>query len=97
MGFFLTIFAITSALAIALLVRRRVRGLGAAIGMVLEVIGATTIFLFANLAVGVLLVLAARKLALFYTTLYVVTDEMLLVGSLTQALIITVWRQRTTT
>jgi hypothetical protein len=89
----LTVVAFTSLVAAIVLVRGGVAGLGAAIGTVLEVIGATVLFFVVNLTAGVALVLVARSLSIFYTTLYEVTDVTVLILSLLQALTLTVWRQ----
>ena len=90
----LLVVAITSLAALAILARGGVARLGAALGLVLEVIGATVVFLVANVMVGFVLVLAGRSLSLFYTTLYDVTDLGLPILSLVQALMITAWRMR---
>jgi hypothetical protein len=84
--------AITSLAAVAALVRGGVAGLGAAIGAALEVIGATLVFFVANVTVGVAVVLVARSLSIFYTTLYEVADISLLVIALVQAITLTAWR-----
>jgi hypothetical protein len=84
--------AITSLAAAVALVRGGVSGLGAALGLTLEVIGATVVFFVANVGVGVALVLAGRSLSIFYTTLYEVADVSLLVIALVQAIGVTAWR-----
>jgi hypothetical protein len=89
----LVIVGITSLLAVVVLARGRVSGLFAALGIVLEVVGATVVFFVVNLTAGVALVLAARALSIFYTTLYEVTDVTLLILSLAQSLTITVWQR----
>lgn len=89
----LIVVAITSVVGVALGARGRIAGVRAAVGVVLEVVGATVLFFAANLVVGAALVLAARRLTPFYTTLYEVTDVALLILSLLQALTLTAWRQ----
>ena len=92
-GLLALVTAITSAAAVAIGWRGGVGGLVAAVGVVLETIGATVLFFVANLTVGALLVLAGRKLAMFYTTLYEVSDITLLVVAVVQALTVTLWRR----
>jgi hypothetical protein len=87
------IIAITSLVGVAIGWRGGVGGLAAAVGVVLETIGATVLFFAANLAVGATLVLAGRWYSYFYTTLYEVTDITLLVVSVIQALLVTIWRR----
>jgi uncharacterized SAM-binding protein YcdF (DUF218 family) len=65
----------------------------AAVGVVLETIGATVLFFVANLTVGAMLVLGGRWFSYFYTTLYEVTDITLLIVSVIQALLVTIWRR----
>jgi hypothetical protein len=77
----------TSLLAIVAIRRR---GLGTAVAVLLEVVGATVVLFFANVAAGGTLVLLARKIW-FYTTLYDVADISLLVISLLQAVTLTAW------
>ena len=81
---------LTSLLAILVFRKRARGGLMTAVGLVLEAAGATVLFFAANLAVGVTLVLLARRVW-FYTTLYDVTDVSLLILSLFQAITITAW------
>ncbi|MBM3220329.1 MAG: hypothetical protein FJZ38_16920 [Candidatus Rokubacteria bacterium] len=90
----LAVVAVTSLLAVAALGRGRVGEALAALGMVLEAIGATVGFFVANLTAGVALVLVARAVSLFYATLYEVADVTLPIMSLIQALTITLWRVR---
>jgi len=73
--------------------RGRAAGAGAALGLVLEVVGATVLFFAANVLVGAAVVLAARALTPFYPTLYEITDITLLIFSFGEALAITAWRQ----
>lgn len=88
------VVGITSLLAMAILARGGLARLGAALGIVLEVIGATVVFFVANVTVGFALVLVARALSVFYTTLYDVTDLAVPILSFVQALTITAWRSR---
>jgi hypothetical protein len=87
----LVVAAITSAVGVVVGARGRVAGLGAALGVVLEVVGATMLFFVANVAIGATLVLLARYLSIYYTTLYEVADVTLLIISAFQALTLTVW------
>jgi hypothetical protein len=89
----LVVAAITSTFAVVLAARRGIGGVRAALGTVLEVVGATVVFLAANSVVGATLILAARRLSPFYTTLHDVTDVTLVIISLAQALTLTAWRQ----
>ena len=88
----LVVVALTSLVAAAVLARGGVTALGAAIGLTLEVIGATVVFFVANLSAGVVVVLLARALSVFYTTLYEVADISLLAIALVQAITLTAWR-----
>ena len=87
------IVAITSIVGVAIGWRGGLAGLGTAVGVVLETIGATVLFFAANLAVGATLVLGGRWYSYFYTTLYEVTDITLLIASVIQALTVTIWRR----
>lgn len=87
------ITAITSIAGVVIGWRGGLSGLATAVGVVLETIGATVLFFVANLAVGSALVLGGRWLSYFYTTLYEVTDITLLIVSVVQALVVTIWRR----
>lgn len=89
----LVVAAITSIAGVLIGRRGGLAGLVAALGVVLETVGATVVFFVANLAVGVALVLVGRQLSIFYTTLYEITDITLLILSFVQAVALTVWRQ----
>ncbi len=95
-AFLLVVTGLTSLLALAVLARDGVTGLGRALGITLEVIGATVVFFVANLAVGVALVLVARAFSVFYTTLYEVADVTLLILAVIQAVVVTAWRLSST-
>ena len=83
-----------SSLVLLVVARGRIGAIVGAIGVTLEVAGATILLFVANLALGAVLVLVARRLAVYYTTLYEVADVTLLVCSLLQAVTITIWRRR---
>jgi hypothetical protein len=82
------IVAVTSGFAVALAWPRGNGTLGKAALATVEVVGATTLFFGANVAVGMALVLAARRFTPFYPTLYEVSDVALLLLSLVQALVL---------
>ena len=88
----LLIVTLTSTIAIVL-GRGRRPGLRMAIVAAVETIGATTLFLVANVLLGAVLVLAGRLLTPYYAALYEITDAMLLVLSLFQALVFEAWRR----
>ena len=87
---------ITSAIAIVLGRRHGMARLGAAIVATVELVGATALFFVANLAVGTVLVLGARRLTGAFTTLYDVSDVTLLMLSVIQAAVVERWRRRPT-
>jgi hypothetical protein len=89
----LTAAALTSVVMVVAGRRWGWRGLAAAVLAAVELIGATTLFFLANLAVGVVLVLAVRGLTPFYPSLYEVTEIALLLVSLVQAAIVETWRR----
>jgi len=68
------------------------RALGVATGRMLECLGLTLLFFGANLAAGVLAILAARALTGGFVSLFLVNDAILLPLSLLQALIFAWWR-----
>ena len=90
------VVTITSAIAIVLGRRGGMARLGAAIVAMVELVGATALFFVANLAVGTVLVLGARRLTGSFTTLYDVSDVTLLMLSLIQAAVVEGWRRRPT-
>src|SRR5262249_50071747 len=88
----LVVTAITS--VIAILVRGRgLAGFGAALVAALEMVGATAVFFAANLVIGAVLVLGARRLTPIYHALYDVSALALLILSLLQALTVESWRR----
>jgi hypothetical protein len=88
----LAVVALTSLAAVVALARGGLSALGSAIGVTLEMIGATVVFFVANVALGVALVLLGRALSIFYTTLYEVSDISLLIIALVQGMTLTAWR-----
>ncbi len=93
--FVLVIVVLTSLAAIALgaaALRLPLRALPRALGVMLETTGIVVGFLAVNVATGVVLVLAGRRLTPYYLTLYEVTDVTLLVLSVLQALAFQAWR-----
>ena len=68
-------------------------GLWQALGKTCECVGLTLVFFSLNLAVGMLTILAVRSLTSRFVSLYVVSDILLLVLSLLQALIFQGWRE----
>jgi hypothetical protein len=83
----LLVVTLTSLLACALGGRRGVSRLGAALMILVETVGATMLFFTANVVIGVTLVLAARRLTPYYASLYDVSDLVLLILSLLQAVV----------
>ena len=79
---------------IVIVVRHGPAALATVLGVVCEVVGATVVFFFANVLAGVTVILGARWLSLFYTTLYDVADVTVLIVALLQALTATLWLQR---
>ncbi|HEV8675920.1 MAG TPA: hypothetical protein VGX21_17925 [Methylomirabilota bacterium] len=68
------------------------RGLRAAVGHMLECVGLALAFFVVNLALGLAILLVARRVAGGFVSLYVVDDVTLLVLSLLQALVFAGWR-----
>src|SRR5688572_23542366 len=81
----LVVVALTSALAFALGGRAGLSRLHAALVTLVEIVGATTLFRIANVLVGGALGLATRRLTSYYPPMYDVSDIVLLVLSLLQA------------
>jgi len=82
----------------ALLIARRAgpgpRGLGDAVRLVLELAGTATLFLVANLALGVALVLAIRMLLPVFVSIYVLNDLSLVALSCLQGAVFFCWRRQ---
>ena len=68
--------------------------LGRAALFALETLGAVTLFMAMNVAVGMTVVLGARALTPYYFSLYEVADIALLGLSAVQALVYQAWRAR---
>ena len=68
--------------------------LGRATATAVELVGATVLFFAANVLLGWTVILLLRKVTPFYFSLYQVSDLMLLVLSLLQALTFELWRRR---
>lgn len=88
----LLVTALTSLAALLAGARLGLAAFATAIGIVLEVLGATVLFFVANVMLGVTLILTGRLLTLYYTTLYDMTDLVLPLLSLLQALLVTTWK-----
>jgi hypothetical protein len=68
-------------------------GLWRALGRTCECVGLTLVFFLLNLAVGMLAILAVRSLTGRFVSLYIITDILLLVLSLLQAMIFQAWQE----
>ena len=89
--FILIIAALTSAVAAALVRRRRPSAaLGRAIVRVLECLGLAVAFFVADLAVGAMMILAVRATGRF-ASIYGLSDSTLVVVALLQALVVHHW------
>lgn len=97
MSSLLLLLAIATSLA-AIVIARWVgpghRGLADAIRLVLELAGISTVFLVANLALGVAIVLAIRLLSSFFVSIYVLNDLSLVALSFLQGAVFFFWRRR---
>ncbi len=92
----LLLVVLTTSLAAGLIVRGPGggrRGLGRAIWLMLELAGLSTLFLAANLLLGVLLVLAIRSLSPLFVSAYVLNDVTLLMLSCLQGGLFFCWRR----
>jgi len=82
----------------AILIARRAGfghcGLADAGRLVLELAGISTLFLVANLAVGVAIVLAVRLLSSFFVSIYALNDLSLVALSLLQGAVFFCWRRQ---
>ncbi len=95
--FFFVCLAVTSLAGYWL--GRRALGFGhvslaAVLGSALECLGASVIFLVANVLLGTLAALAVRTLTSHFVGLYVFSDAILLPLSLVQGLAFWSWRER---
>lgn len=68
------------------------RGLRAALGRTLELAGLTVVFLVANLALGLAVVLTMRALAMPFVSVYLLDDVSLVAVSAIQGVIFGWWR-----
>jgi hypothetical protein len=68
-------------------------GLWQALGRTCECVGLTLVFFLLNLALGMLVILAVRSLTGRFVSLYSISDILLLVLSLLQALIFQGWQE----
>ena len=73
------------------------RGLGDAVRLVLELAGISTLFLVANLALGVAIVLAIRMLSTFFVSIYVLNDLSLVALSFLEGAVFFCWRRQSAT
>jgi len=71
------------------------RGLARAVGWTLEVAGLTVVFLVANLAIGVAVVLATRALSTRFISVYILNDLSLVALSALQGVVFGWWRRLT--
>jgi hypothetical protein len=72
--------------------KRRSGALRPALGRTLEVVGLAVVFLVANLAAGLLIVLLVRGVSGRFVSAYVLNDDTLLILSTLQGLIWSFWR-----
>ena len=86
----LGVVALTSIVVIAVLGRGGISGLAAAVGVLLEALGATVLFFIANVTLAAAIVLLSRRLW-FYASLYDASDISLLILSFLQAMTATIW------
>lgn len=90
----LVVAAVTSVTA-GLAMRRSgspVRGLGAAVRQVLELAGFAALFLLANLALGLAIVLGIRSVSSLFVSVYVLDDVSLVALSVLQGAVFFCWR-----
>jgi hypothetical protein len=87
----------TSAAACVLATRRlrlRLVDLGPAAGRALECVGLAVVFLIANLAIGIGLILAGRAVSGHFVSAYLVRDDALVLVSGLQGLVFWSWWRR---
>jgi hypothetical protein len=70
------------------------RGLGSAILLVLELAGISSLFLLANLALGLVIVLSLRRVSSLFLSVYVLKDASLVALSALQGAVFFCWRRR---
>lgn len=93
----LLLLPVSTSLAAILIVRWAGRGHGGladAVRLVLELAGISTVFLVANLALGVAIVLAIRLLSSFFVSIYVLNDLSLVALSFLQGAVFLFWWRR---
>lgn len=71
------------------------RGLARAVGRTLELAGLTMMFLVANLALGLAIVLATRALSTRFVSVYILNDMTLVALSALQGVVFGWWRRLT--
>jgi hypothetical protein len=94
-AFLLVLIAVTSAAACALGVRRLGLGpdrLGAAVLFVFQLVGMSTVFFVANLAVGLVCVLVVRGATGTFVSAYLLNDVTLCLLSALQGVCFECWR-----
>jgi hypothetical protein len=69
------------------------RGLGPAMRQAFEMAGLTVVFLIANLALGLALVLASRALSMPFVSVYILKDVTLVALSALQGVVFAWWRR----
>lgn len=93
----LVVVAVTSVVAAGLAMRgsgSEGRGFGAAVRQVLELAGIATLFLLANLALGLAIVLGIRSVSSLFVSVYVLDDASLVALSLLQGAVFFCWLRR---
>jgi hypothetical protein len=90
-GLLLLVAASTSLLA-GLLARDRI-GFGRALGLVMELAGLSTLFLGANLLLGLVIVLAVRSFASVFVSAYLLNDIAIVALSILQGALFFCWRR----
>lgn len=88
---------VATSVAVVLIARRAgpgPRGLGDAVRLVLELAGISTLFLVANLALGVAIVLGIRLLSSYFVSIYVLNDLSLVALSFLQGAAFFCWRRQ---
>lgn len=94
---FLLLVPVATSLGAFLIARRAgpgSRGLGDAVRLVLELAGISTLFLVANLALGVAIVLVFRTVTSRFVSIYVLNDLTLVALSFLQGAVFFCWRRR---